>query len=76
MVDLPDAAEWMPAEIPERMHPKISAQWWTENPPGCHLFTAAYAQRYRLVSQFESLSRSIFMIIHCWSIIDQRMKCG
>ena len=48
MVDLPDAAEWMPLDIPEEMHPKIGAQWWAENPPGCHLFTAAYAQRYRL----------------------------
>ncbi len=48
MVDLPDATEWMPSDIPEEMHPKIGAQWWAENPPGCHLFTAAYAQRYRL----------------------------
>jgi peptide-methionine (S)-S-oxide reductase len=48
MIDLPAASGWMPAEIPETMHPKVSDTWWSENPPGCHLFTAAYAQRYRL----------------------------
>ena len=36
------------ADIAEEEHPKVDAQWWSENPPGCHLFTAAYAQRYRL----------------------------
>ena len=39
---------WMQADIAEEEHPKVDAQWWSENPPGCHLFTAAYAQRYRL----------------------------
>ena len=48
MVDLPPFADWAPADTPEELEPKLDAQWWAENPPGCHLFTAAYAQRYKI----------------------------